>query len=147
MLSLALPELLVGSLFALALVFARLGGVIMLMPGVGDGYVSARTRLLLALAVTVAVTPVLADRLPPEPRGLMALALLLGAELLIGLFLGTIARIFMSVLTTAGMIIASLSSLANALINDPAAAQQGSIAGTFLAVMALSSSSRSTFTT
>ena len=43
----------------------------------------------------------------------------------------------MSALTTAGMIIANLSSLANALVQDPTSQQQGSIIGNFLTVLAL----------
>ena len=62
---------------------------------------------------------------------------LLAGEILIGFFFGTIARLFISALTTAGMVIAYMSTMANALTNDPSAAQQGSIAGTFLGVIAV----------
>ena len=46
-------------------------------------------------------------------------------------------RMFLAALTTAGMLIGYMSSMANALTSDPSAAQQGSIAGSFLTIVAL----------
>ena len=83
------------------------------------------------------VTPVIAPGLPAMPDSAVSLGLLLLGETIIGLFFGTIARLFMSALTTAGMMVAYMSSLANALVNDPSAAQQGSVVGSFLGVVAL----------
>ena len=81
--------------------------------------------------------PAIAGSLPLQPANPWALALLVMGEAVIGLFLGTVTRLFMAALTTAGMMIAYSSALANALINDPTAAQQGSIAGSFLTLVAL----------
>jgi flagellar biosynthetic protein FliR len=132
-----LSTLLPAQVFLLGLVFARLGSAFMLLPVYGEPFVPARLRLLLALLITLLVAPLLAARLPALPASPAALLLVLAGEIVVGLFLGSLARIFMAALTTAGMIIAYMSSLANALVNDPAAAQQGSIAGTFLTLVAL----------
>src|SRR3546814_13103686 len=43
----------------------------------------------------------------------------------------------MAALLCGGMMIATVTGLANALTNDPTAAQQGSIAGSFLTMLAL----------
>jgi len=43
----------------------------------------------------------------------------------------------MAALSIGGMMIATVTGLANALTNDPTAAQQGSIAGSFLSMLAL----------
>src|SRR3546814_5373314 len=43
----------------------------------------------------------------------------------------------MAALSIGGMMIATVTGLANALTNDPTAAQQGSIAGSFLTMLAL----------
>ncbi len=131
-----LDALLPNELFAVLLIFVRIGAAMMLLPGIGEPYVSPRVRLLLALMIALLLTPVLSGTLPALPDSLALLALLLG-EVVIGLFIGTIARFFMAALTTAGMMIAYSTALANALTNDPSAAQQGSISGSFLTLVAL----------
>ncbi len=132
-----LAQLLPGEIFAILLIFVRIGAAMMLLPGIGEPYVATRVRLLLALTLALLVTPVLAGAVPPQPESAWLLGLLVFGEVIIGVFIGTVARLFISALTTAGMIIAYSSSLANAMVNDPSAAQQGSIAGTFLTIVAL----------
>ncbi len=132
-----LSDLLPANLFAFFLVFARMGGAIMVLPGFGEAFVFARGRLLLALAVSLVVLPVVEPGLPPLPGSPLMLFLLLGGEIAIGLFMGLIARITLLSLQTAGMIIAYQSSMANALIPDPIAGQQGAVAGSFLMTLAI----------
>jgi len=102
------------------------------MPGFSSSFVSARMRLAIALAVTFLVTPVLANELPVLPKSIAALSLLIIGEILIGSYLGTIARVLLGALQTAGTLIAFSSSMANALINDPISEQQSSTISGFL---------------
>ncbi len=132
-----LAELLSAEVFAVLLIFVRVGAAMMLLPGIGEPYVATRIRLLLALTLALLLAPVLADAVPAQPESAWLLALRVIGEVIIGVFIGTVARLFISALTTAGMIIAYSSSLANAMVNDPSAAQQGSIAGSFLTIVAL----------
>jgi flagellar biosynthetic protein FliR len=132
-----LDELLSAELFAVLVVFVRVGAAVMILPGYGEPYVSPRIRLLLALMVALVTAPVLAPQLPAMPASAILLTLMIFGEVLIGVFLGTVARLFIAALTTAGMVIAYMSSMANALTADPTAAQQGSIAGSFLSIVAL----------
>ena len=132
-----LEALLPAELFTVLLVFVRVGAATMLLPGYGEPYVSTRLRLLLSLLIALVVTPVLSKTLPPMPDSVALLLLLILGEVLIGVFLGTLARMVMAALTTAGMLIAYMSTMANALTNDPSSAQQGSIAGSFLTLVAL----------
>ncbi len=132
-----LTELLPTQIFALLLIFARIGTALMLMPGFGESYISARIRLLLALMVSLVIHPAVAPNLPALPPSPAALLLLVFGEVFIGLFLGSLARILMAALSIGGMMIATVTGLANALTNDPTAAQQGSIAGSFLSTLAL----------
>lgn len=132
-----LAALLSVKLFAVLLVFVRVGAAFMLLPGFGEPFVAPRLRLLLALLISLLVAPLLDGQLPAMPAEVAGLGLLIAGEALVGLFLGTVARIFMAAMVTAGMMIAYMSSLANALVDDPSAAQQGSIAGAFLNVTAL----------
>jgi flagellar biosynthetic protein FliR len=132
-----LASLLTAELFAPLLVFVRVGAAFMIMPGYGEPFISPRVRLIMALLVALVVTPIVAEGLPAMPASALMLAVLVMGEAVVGFFLGTIARLFMSALTTAGMLIAYMSAMANALTNDPSAAQQGSIAGSFLNLVAL----------
>jgi flagellar biosynthetic protein FliR len=132
-----LDALLPKELFAVLLIFIRIGAAMMLLPGIGEPYVSPRVRLLLALMIALLLTPVLSGTLPGLPDSLALLALLVLGEVVVGLFIGTVTRFFMAALTTAGMMIAYSTALANALTNDPSAAQQGSISGSFLTLVAL----------
>lgn len=132
-----LQELLPATLFAVLLVFVRIGAALSAMPGFGESYVTPRARLILAVAVALLVTPLVADTLPGEPDQVSVLLALLAGELFIGLFIGTLARVFMSALITGGMVMAYMSTMANALVNDPASQQQGSIIGAFLHITAL----------
>ena len=132
-----LSDLLPAGLFAVLLVFVRVGASLSLLPVFGEAYVTPRLRLVVALVIALLLAPVLADGLPPMPAEPAALLVLILGEALVGIFLGTLARMFMSALTTAGMVMAYMSSLANALVSDPTAEQQGSVAGSFLSVTAL----------
>jgi flagellar biosynthetic protein FliR len=132
-----LQTLIAGHLFAWLLVFTRVGSAFMVMPLFGDQFVPVRVRLLLALVISVIVTPALEDRLPPEPVSLMALFLLLGSEVMIGVFIGSLPRLMFSALEVAGMIIAMQTGLSNAFVFNPALASQGSLPGSMLSWLAL----------
>lgn len=133
----ALQSLLPSEIFNYLLVFSRIGTAIVVLPGFGESYVSPRIRLMLALAITVALTPVVAAKLPALPASPIALLLLIGSESLVGLFIGTVARILLSALATGGTILAFLSGLANAQLFNPLLSDQGALMGVFLSVMGL----------
>ena len=109
----------------------------MILPVFGDQFVPTQARLLLALVLSVIVTPVLKDMLPGEPASLLALVLLLAGEVMIGVFIGTLPRLLMGGLEVAGMIIAMQSGLANAFVFNPALATQGSLPGSLMSWLAL----------
>lgn len=130
-----LEQLLPADIFLLMLVFARVGSAIMLLPGFGEVFVSPRVRLLLALAVTLVITPVVSDTLPPAPDAPFAAFVLIAGEIAIGLFLGGLARMMVAALHVAGVIIGFQTSLANAQMFDPVNAGQGSLLGSFLNIL------------
>ena len=108
---------------------------IAVLPGFSAAYVPMRMRLLMALALSILVTPALAGALPAMPATPAGLAVLLVGESAVGLFLGSVARIVFAALQTAGTFTAYLSSFASALVQDPVADQQSStIAGFFTAL-------------
>ena len=132
-----LDQIIPHNLFAFFLVFARIGSVMILMPGFGEAFVPTRVRLIIALAVSLVVLPIVARILPGMPTQPIELLIMLGKEIVAGLFIGAAARTMMTALQAAGMVAAYQSSLANALVNDPASQQQGALAGSFLTVTAL----------
>ena len=132
-----LQEFLALNIFAVLLIFARLGAAISFMPGFSVAYVSGRMRLGIALTMSVALAPVLGPNLPVLPPNLPDLAILLVGEIIVGSFFGILARILVSSLQTAGTVIALSSAMANALIQDPVAEQQSSTVSGFLLTMGI----------
>jgi flagellar biosynthetic protein FliR len=131
-----LEELLTLNIFGFFLIFTRVGTALALMPGFSSGFVPIRVRLAGALAITFVMTPVLVAGLPVRPPTIAALAILIMGEFLVGLFFGVIARILIGALQTAGTVISYMSSMANALIQDPIAEQQSSTVASFMLIMA-----------
>jgi flagellar biosynthetic protein FliR len=121
-----LTELLPANVFAAFIVFARIGAMMMLLPGFGELYVPQRYRLLLALAMALLLAPVLAPVLPPLPSSPARLAVIIGGEVAIGVFIGTIARILVAALETAGMVISLQLGLSAAAMFNPLGDQQES---------------------
>jgi flagellar biosynthetic protein FliR len=115
------------NIFHFFLVFSRLGTALMLMPGMGGHYVPANVRILLALGITLAVTPVLSPMLPAMPDEFLSQALMIAAEITIGVLLGAIADIILASLHVAGTLVSFQGGFANALIIDPITQQQGSV--------------------
>jgi flagellar biosynthesis protein FliR len=130
-----LNELIVGNLFAFLLVFMRFGLALMIMPGVGDGFVTAQVRLLFALSFSFILMPVLSSTLPGIPQEPAALVLLMMSEATIGLFIGTIMRIMIGALDVAGTIISIQASFSNAFIFNPVTAVQGSVTGALYSML------------
>jgi flagellar biosynthetic protein FliR len=125
------------NLFAFLLVFARIGSAFTLMPGFGSQQIPMNIRLTFGVAVAFVLTPMLMDYLPVEPKEVSVLFLLLASEMLIGVFLGLIPRVFMAALQTTGTMLSMMASMANMFIQDPIADQQSSLLSTFLGMMAL----------
>src|SRR5262249_41238968 len=98
---------------------ARIGSAIILLPGFGELYVPQRYRLLLALLLAALLTPVLGPNLPPLPASPARLALIVGGEVMIGLFIGTVARLLIAALETAGMVVSTQLGLSTAVIFNP----------------------------
>lgn len=130
-------EFLAGQVWTVFIVFARMGSAFAVLPGFAEASVPARMRLLLAAAITLVVSPVVAGTLPPLPAEPARLALITGMECATGLFLGLIARMMLAAAHVAGMIIGYQTSLANAFAFDPATHQQGVITAAWLSLLAL----------
>jgi flagellar biosynthetic protein FliR len=123
--------------FAAGLVFARLGAIVMLIPGFGETFVPARIRLSLALTLALVLFPVVGSAVPPIPADVSGVALAVIKETAIGLMIGVILRIFMSSLAAAGEIISIQTTLGFAQTANPTQAAPSTTIGTFLGLMGL----------
>src|SRR5947209_2156952 len=127
-----LAQLLPANIFAALLVFSRVGAALMLLPGFGDLYVPARWRLLLAAGLSLLLAAAMGPELPGLPDQAPELLRLLFTETVVGLFLGTIARMLLTALETAGGIISMQLGLSSAQVFNPAMQQQSVITGTIM---------------
>ncbi len=127
-----LPEL--SALFVL--VFARVGTLVMLLPGLGERIIQARARLAVAVFLALMMMPVARPvmTLPTEPVGLMGLLL---GEIMIGFILGFSSRLIMAALQTAGAIVAQQLGLGFATTIDPAAGAQNPSIGNLLSLLGI----------
>lgn len=129
-----IEEFLTTSVLAFLLTFVRIGTAVMIMPGLGDSFTPQNIRLHLAIGLTLALFPLTMHYMPNPVPSTFGLLMLIVEEFVIGLFFGTVSRIFMMALDTAGMVISTSSGLANAQVFNPSLATQGSLMGAFLSV-------------
>jgi flagellar biosynthesis protein FliR len=121
------------SIWGVALVFARVGAMIMLLPAFGEATIPARIRLSFALMLAMAVAPNLAQGLPHAADTALGMVAQIGQETVIGLMLGAAARMLMSALATAGQSMGLETGLSFAQIADPSAGgQSGQLFAVFL---------------
>ncbi len=133
----AVDVTLTGSVFAFLLVFARVGGVVMVLPGFANPGPPAMVRLAFALMLSFLLMPsVFAEGAPVRATAFGASLLLIG-EVIIGLAIGSLVRLLMGALSMAGQIIALQTSLAMAMNFDPSQNQQGALFSTFLTLVAV----------
>src|SRR5437660_3381956 len=88
------------------LMFARIGTMVMLLPGLGELSVPARVRLVVALVFTALMLPLHRSAFAIDLRASGPVLLALGEELLIGAVLGLTARLTISALQVAGSVVA-----------------------------------------
>jgi flagellar biosynthesis protein FliR len=128
-------ELLPQTVWVIGFVFARVGALMMLAPGIGDSFVPARARLMVSLFMAILIAPVVSASIPPLPAQAADMAGMLLKEIVIGLALGLGTRILFSALATAGAIAGMQTGLAMATAFDPSQNQQGAVFGTLLALL------------
>ncbi len=119
------------------LVFARVGALVMLLPGLGEAAVPPRVRLGLALLIAIVLAPTLAEALPAAPTQIWAAMGMVMSETLIGVMLGGSARFLVTALATAGQSMGLEIGIAFAQTADPTQTQSGQILAVFLGMMGI----------
>ncbi|MGA0599428.1 flagellar biosynthetic protein FliR [Caulobacter sp. KR2-114] len=121
--------------YVVALVFARVGAMVMTIPGLGEQPAPAQIRLSFALLLALVVAPVAAPHLGALPDTVGGLAGAVLKEVILGLMIGAILRMFLGALAAAGEIMAIQTSLSFAQTADPTQAANGSTLATFLSLL------------
>ncbi|MBR0896324.1 flagellar type III secretion system protein FliR [Bradyrhizobium tropiciagri] len=119
------------------LVFARVGAMVMLLPGFGESNIPARVKLSIALLLTLIILPLHRNAYHVDLTSIAALGVLMVHELIIGIVLGATARVTLSALNVAGSVIAQQLGLGFVTAVDPTQGQQGQIVGNFLTILGL----------
>ncbi|HWP26061.1 MAG TPA: flagellar biosynthetic protein FliR [Xanthobacteraceae bacterium] len=117
------------------LMFARIGTMVMLLPGFGEMNIPARVRLAVALALTAVLLPLHRGAYQIDLTSLGPVLMMLGQEMLIGGMLGLVARLAISALQVAGAVVAQQLGLGFVTAVDPTQGQQGMIVGNFLTIL------------
>lgn len=130
--------LLPGIASAFLITFARVGTLIMLMPGIGEQSVSPRLRLAFAVLTTLVLFPTVRPLLGGTEglAGPRLIGLLFG-ETIVGLVLGLAVRMVLAALQTAGVIIAAQLGLSYAMTVDPSQGGQQVAIGNFLSLLGI----------
>ena len=126
-----------AQVFGAGLVFARVGALAMLLPGIGEAGVSTRIRLALALLLTMVTYPVVRQGFPAIPADLAGLVGAILSEIFIGLALGALLRLFLAALATAGEVISLQTTLSFSQTTNPLQAQPTQSIGAFLGMLGL----------
>jgi flagellar biosynthetic protein FliR len=119
------------------LVFARIGAMVMLMPGLGEANIPVRVKLSIALLLTLIILPLHRASYHVDMTSMSALGVLMLQEIVIGIVLGATARVTLAALAVAGSVIAQQLGLGFVTSVDPTQGQQGLLIGNFLTILGL----------
>ncbi|MBN9004700.1 MAG: flagellar type III secretion system protein FliR [Rhizobiales bacterium] len=128
-----LPAL--GAAFMLA--FARIGAMVMLLPGLGEVNIPVRIKLAIALLLTFIMLPLHRAAYHVDMQSITPLVVMMVHEIIIGIVLGATARVTLSALQVAGSIIAQQLGLGFVTSVDPTQGQQGVLIGNFLTLLGI----------
>src|SRR6204780_2080085 len=119
------------------LVFARIGAMVMLLPGLGESNIPVRIKLAIALLLTLIILPLHRNAYHVNMDTLTPLLVLMIHEILIGIVLGATARVTLAALQVAGSVIAQQMGLGFVTAVDPTQGQQGLLIGNFLSLLGI----------
>jgi len=120
---------------AFMLVFARIGAMVMLLPGLGESNIPVRIKLSIALLLTLIILPLHRQAYQVDIGSMASLLVLMMHEIVIGILLGATARVTLAALQVAGSVIAQQMGLGFVTSVDPTQGQQGVLIGNFLTML------------
>ena len=119
------------------LVFARVGAMVMLLPGLGESNIPVRIKLAIALVLTLVILPLHRQAYQIDMQSMVPLVVMMIHELIVGIVLGATARVTLSALQVGGSVIAQQMGLGFVTSVDPTQGQQGLLVGNFLTMLGI----------
>jgi flagellar biosynthetic protein FliR len=109
-----------GTISALFLVFCRIGGCVMVLPGFSSARVPQQIRLLIAVALSMSLLPILWDTVYPKASaGGAPYIQLIFTETIIGIMYGFMARLYTLGLQFAGTVVSMMIGFSSPGGADP----------------------------
>jgi flagellar biosynthesis protein FliR len=121
---------------AFALVLARVGAAMALLPGIGEAVAPAVVRIGLALSITILLIPKLQPTMPPVPAAGLSMGLMIASEVITGLWFGWVARMIVLALPTGVQFISYFIGLSSVLQPDAELGAQSGALGKLFEVTA-----------
>lgn len=122
--------------FPFFLVIMRVGSAIMVFPAISDPSINIRARMLLVMAISFILFPILSEHLPLMPEKTGDMLFLFFGEMVIGMMLGLGARLMMAAMSLAGELISFLAGFQSASLFDPQTASNTGAPAIFLTLCA-----------
>jgi flagellar biosynthetic protein FliR len=122
---------------AFMLAFARIGAMVMLLPGLGESNIPVRVKLAIALLLTLIILPLHRSAYHVDMNSMTSLLVLMLQEMIVGVVLGATARVTLAALSVAGSVIAQQLGLGFVTSVDPTQGQQGLLIGNFLTLLGI----------
>ena len=120
------------------LVFARVGAMVMLLPGLGESNIPVRIKLAIALLLTLIILPLHRAAYQIDLQSINPLLVMMIHEIIVGIVLGATARVTLSALQVGGAVIAQQMGLGFVTSVDPTnQGQQGVLIGNFLTMLGI----------
>jgi flagellar biosynthetic protein FliR len=101
-----------------ALVLARVGATVALLPGLGETVVPSTARIGIALCVTILLLPILQPIMPTVPASGLTMGLMIAGEVVTGLWFGWLTRVIMLALPMGAQFIAYFLGISSVLQPD-----------------------------
>ena len=132
-----IQDLLPADILIFMLVFSRVGAMTMTLPALGEMTIPARARLMIALALSLVLMPLVGNLYPAGVRSVPSvLAAIVITEVVVGIAIGLLLRMVMGAVQVAGNVIATQTGLAFAQGVDPTQGAQGALVSLFLSLLA-----------
>ena len=119
------------------LVFARVGAMVMLLPGLGESNIPVRIKLGIALLLALIILPLHRAAYQIDLDSMNPVLVMMIHEIIVGVVLGATARVTLSALQVAGSVIAQQMGLGFVTSVDPTQGQQGVLIGNFLTMLGI----------
>jgi flagellar biosynthetic protein FliR len=119
------------------LVFARVGSMVMLLPGLGESNIPVRIKLGIALLLALIILPLHRGAYHVDMQSINPLLIMMIHEIVVGIVLGATARVTLSALQVGGSVIAQQMGLGFVTSVDPTQGQQGVLIGNFLTMLGI----------